>query len=124
MREVAQHFRIDPVKLQKYNADMWTNELVPLDWHMPRGTSVWIPTPYSLGDRTDSDWDSDESTDNEESKEDAQTPSAPLPIPGDFGDYSDDSGECCCPWDPNIHLPCALRQTPFLLRQRGGTVKQ
>ena len=104
MREVAHHFRIDPARLQMFNADMWTAELIPLDWHMPRGTSVWVPTPWSLGDHTDSDWNSDESTEDEENKEDAQALGAQLPIPANFSDYSNDSGECCCPWDPNICL--------------------
>ena len=87
-----------------FNADMWTDKLIPLDWHMPRGTSVWVPTPWSLGDHTDSDWNSDESTEDEENKEDAQALGAQLPIPANFSDYSNDPGECCCPWDPNICL--------------------
>ena len=102
MREVAHHFRIDPARLQRFNADMWTEKLIPLDWHMPRGTSVWVPTPWSIGDHTDSDWLSDESTDAEESKGDA--PALPAPLPSEFGDRSSDSEECCCPWDPHACL--------------------
>ena len=63
---------------------------------------MWVPTPWSLGDHTDSDWLSDESTDAEESKGDA--PALPAPLPSEFGDRSSDSEECCCPWDPHACL--------------------